>query len=195
MAWGIVAVAGVNLVSSVMASDSASKSAKKARKQRNKQLSFEQQRYSDWNAVYGGLQDNLSEYYSGITPEYYASIGLENFEKQFQTGITRMEESLAQRGIDPSSGLSASLMAQAELGAAEERASIRRDAPRLAAEDQREFLQIGLGQDPASSVSSALAAQANSTATDSRADSKAAGDAAAAAIPAIGQAITAYNKG
>ena len=113
-----------------------------------------------------------------------------------------MEESLAQRGIDPSSGLSASLRAQAELGAAEERASIRRDAPRLAAEDQREFLQIGLGKNPASSVSEALAAQTNvataaatTAAATSRADSKAAGDAAAAAIPAVGQAITAYYKG
>ena len=103
MGWGIVAVAGATLIGGKLASDSASKSAKKATRatdrvtaQTAKQLSFEQQRYNDWNDVYGGLQDNLADYYSGITPEYYASIGLENFEKQFQTGIARMEESLAQ---------------------------------------------------------------------------------------------------
>jgi hypothetical protein len=106
--------------------------------------------------------------------------------------MQRLNENLAQRGIDPSSGIAASLGSQAELDAAESRAAIRRDAPRLAVEDQRQFLQIGLGQNPGSSMSSALRNQATLTAKNAAGQAQAVGQAWNAAIPAVGRAIDAY---
>lgn len=194
MSWGLVAVAGATAVSagaSYAGSRSASKDASEAS---GEQLAFDQEKYDDWNEVYGPIQDNLANYYSNVTPDYYASIGLEEFETQYQTSLDRIDENLTQRGIDPSSGIGASLEAQAELGAAETRAGIRRDAPIKAAEDKSRFLQIGLGQNPGSSMSSALQSRASQTASASQAANIATGEAVQAAIPAIGTAISDYVK-
>jgi len=193
MSWGLVAVAGATVVSSTMSSRAASEAASEQGDAAAAQLAFEQERYDDWQAVYGPIQDNLSAYYQNVTPEYYAAVGLETFEQQYQTRLQRMEENFAQRGIDPSSGLAASMEAQAELAAAETRAGIRRDAPRQAVEDKSRFLQIGLGQNPASSVSGALSQQTQMAQQQSIAAKEAAGHAWAAAIPAVGQAVTAWN--
>ena len=193
MSWGLVAVAGATIIGGVMSSKSASKSSKAASQASGAQLAFERERYDDWTAVYGPLQENLAEYYSNVTPDYYATIGLETFEQQYQAGLQRLDESFAQRGIDPSSGIAMSLEQQAELNAAEARAGIRRDAPRQATEDKSRFLQIGLGQNPASSVSGALSQQAQVAQQQSTYANQAAGDAWAAAIPTVGRAIDAYT--
>lgn len=193
MSWGLVAVAGATVVSGAMSSKAAGDAADASSDAAAAQLAFEQQRYDDWQAVYGPIQDNLSNYYQNVTPEYYAAVGLETFEQQYQTSLKRMDETFAQRGIDPSSGLAASMEAQAELAAAETRAGIRRDSERQAAEDQSRFLQIGLGQNPASSVSGALSQQTQMAQQQSIAAQQAAGQAWAAAIPAVGQAVTAWN--
>lgn len=194
MSWGLVAVAGATVVAGVMSSQSASRASKKQEQAAKDQLGFEQRRYNDWQAVYGPLQENLSQYYQNVTPEYYAAVGLENFEQQYQTSLKRLDETFAQRGIDPSSGIATSLEAQAELGAAEQRAEIRRDAPRMAAEDQSRFVQIGLGQNPASSMSQALAYQSQIATQQSQAAQAAAGQAWGQAIPAVGRAVDAYNR-
>ena len=177
-----------------MSSRAASKQAKAAGKSADAQLAFEQERYDDWQAVYGPLQDNLSTYYQNISPDYYASVGLETFEQQYQTSLQRLDETLAQRGIDPSSGIATSLEAQAEIAAAETRAGIRRDAPRQAMEDKTRFLQIGLGQNPASSVSGALSQQAQVAQQQSAIAQQAEGQAWSQAIPAVGRAVDAYTN-
>ncbi len=194
MSWGNVAVAGAVIVSGGM-SYLGSKDASKASSDASAaQIAFEREKYDDWNEVYGPLQDNLTDYYSNVTPDYYASVGLEDFETQYQTSLDRIDENLIQRGIDPSSGIGASIEAQAELSAAETRASIRRDAPIKAAEDKSRFLQIGLGQNPGSSLSATMAQQTQQKADAATAANAATGTAMAAAIPAIGTAISAYNN-
>lgn len=208
MSWVATAVVGSAVVGGIMSSKSAKKQAKSADRATDAsseataaQLAFEQERYDDWNAVYGPLQENLANYYQNVTPDYYAAVGLEQFQKEYQTGLTRLNENLAQRGIDPSSGIQASLESQAELSAAETRASIRRDAPQQAAEDKSRFLQIGLGQNPASSVSGALSQSANMRQQNALIQGQNAQNADAAAgaawgqvIPSIGRAIDAYQK-
>tara|TARA_R110000851_G_scaffold158030_2_gene300920 strand:+ start:5860 stop:6480 length:621 start_codon:yes stop_codon:yes gene_type:complete len=193
MSWGLVAVAGATVLSGTMSSQSASKQAKVAGKASDASMAFEQVRYDDWKAVYGPLQDNLSSYYQNVTPDYYAAVGLEAFEQQYQTGLQRLDESFTQRGIDPSSGIAASLEQQAELGAAETRAGIRREAPRQAAEDKSRFLQIGLGQNPASSVSNSLSQSAKLQQQQAGSAGQAAGQAWGSAIESTGRAIDAYN--
>ena len=186
-------VAGAVVVSAGVSAYSANKASKRAKKSSDATIAFEQEKYDDWQEVYGPLQDNLANYYENVSPDYYAATGLEAFEQQYQTALTRMDENLAQRGIDPSSGLATSLESQAELDAAETRASIRRDAPLQAAEDKTRFLQIGLGQNPSSSLSSALQQRANIQNQQAGQAQQAAGQAIAQAIPTVGRAIDAYN--
>jgi len=187
------AVVGGAVISSGVAAHSANKASKRASKASVKSLAFEQEKYDDWQGVYGPLQDNLASYYENVSPDYYAATGLETFEQQYQTALTRMDENLAQRGIDPSSGIAASLESQAELNAAETRAGIRQDAPRQAAEDKTRFLQIGLGQNPGSSLSTALQNQASNLQQQAGYANQAAGQAISSGIQTIGRAIDQYN--
>lgn len=193
MSMATVAIAGAGFVNAYTSAQSAKSSSRTAAQSANNQLEFDKARLEDWNSVYGPIQDNLSNYYSSVTPEYYASVGIENFEKSRQQANDRMTEYLAQRGIQDS-GLAASLKNQSEINAAETKATIRRDAPRLAAEDQSRFLQIGLGQNPASSVSDTLAQQTTYSQQNANLAANAAGQAIAATGPLIGKAIDAYNN-
>jgi len=193
MVWAATAVAGATVVSGYMASRSAGDASDAASASASEALAFEYEKYDDWNATYGDLQDNLADYYNNVTPEYYAAVGVEKFNEEFQTGMKRIDENFAQRGIDPSSGIAASTESQAELYAAETRAGIRRDAPRQAREDKRKFLQIGLGQNPGSSLSSTLANTATNKANIASSAQNAAGSAVESAIPAVGNAISAWN--
>jgi hypothetical protein len=191
VAWVGAGIATVGLVSSA---SSASKARKSADKANATSMAFEQQKYDDWQEMYGPIQTNLAEYYNNLTPEYYEAVGLENFAMEQEMAMTRLNENLAQRGIDPSSGIAASLTAQTELDAAEGRATIRRDAPRQAAEDKSRFLQIGLGQNPGSSLSSALSNQASSLQSRANAAEQSAGKAIGSAVTTIGTALADYTS-
>jgi len=194
MSWGLVAVAGATTLSAGMSYIGSRSASKDASKASAAQLAFEQEKYDDWNETYGPIQGNLANYYENVTPDYYASVGLEEFETQYQTSLTRLAESFTQRGIDPSSGIGASLESQAELSAAETRAGIRRDAPIKAAEDKSRFLQIGLGQNPGSSMSATMAQQSTNAANTANAANAATSQAISQTIPAIGKAINAYTN-
>lgn len=186
------AVVGSAVIGGVVASNSSKRATESAERQSAEAIAFERERYDDWNQVYGPIQDNLADYYSNVTPEYYEAIGLETFAQEQETAMTRLNESLAQRGIDPSSGIQASLTAQSELEGAEGRAEIRRDAPRMAAEDKSRFLQIGLGQNPANSLSSTLSNQANMAQQRATQSQQAAGQAIGNAVSTAGTALVDY---
>ena len=144
-------------------------------------LAFEQEKYDDWQSVYGPLQDNLSEYYNSLSADSYMAAGLQNSEQEFETSMQRINESLAQRGIT-NSAVSASIEAQAEIGQAENRATIRSEAESAVNQDKQSFLQIGLGLNPSNSVSSALQSNANNLANAAANATAASGQATANAI-------------
>jgi len=208
MSWGLVAVAGASLIVggvSYKSSKDAAKANKEAvdaqTKSADEQMAMETKRVEEWTDVYGPMQNNLANYYSSVTPDYYAAAGLEAFEQENEIKMQNIDEMFAQRGIDPSSGLAVSVESQAELGAAETRAEIRRDAPRMAAEDQSRFLQIGLGQNPGSSLSNAMSMRTQqagqrvqAAGRESLAADQAVGTALGAAIPTVGKAIDAYSN-
>lgn len=195
MTWVAVAIGGSAVVGAIATTSASNKANSTARKAAANELEFQQQQYNDWQAIYGPLQENLANYYSNVSPEYYATTGLENFQQQYQTSLQRINESFAQRGITPSSGISTSVMAQAELNAAEQRASIRKDAPRLAAEDQSRFLQIGLGQNPTQSLANTMAGQTQYAQQQANLYGQAAGQAVGNAITTVGTGLADYfNK-
>jgi len=105
----------------------------------------EQNTYDEWQSTYGPIESNLSEYFNSLSPESYAVRGLESQQQAFETSMTRINESLAQRGIT-NTAIGASIESQALLGNAEEKARIRAEAPAAAARDKLGFLQLGLGK-------------------------------------------------
>jgi len=177
MVWVVVGVAAASTVVSVYNADQARSSARQegernteAQNQQialeNRAFDFELERYDEWRDTYGGLEDNLATYYTALTPEYYETRGLANQEKQFQFQLDNIQTTLQRRGISSDSGL-------ARIDNAEARATISSEAPRAVAAEQREFLQIGLGQNPAGDVSSAFSQQvsgARGRANDARQD-------------------------
>ena len=183
------AVAAVGAIGgSVMSSRASSKASKQAADAQNAQLSFDMERYDDWQNIFGGVQENLSNYYNSISPDYYVAAGLEAFEKEREAQMGKLNETLAQRGLS-NSGLAATVATEDAISSAEARASIRREAPRQAREDQSRFLQIGMGQNPGSSVSSTLGNIAANAQTQANQASKAAGQAVSSAVSSTGKAI------
>lgn len=183
------AVAAVGSVAgAVISSQASSKASKRAADAQNAQLSFDMERYDDWQNIFGGVQENLSNYYNSISPDYYVAAGLEAFEKEREAQMGKLNETLAQRGLS-NSGLAATVATEDAISSAEARASIRREAPRQAREDQSRFLQIGMGQNPGSSVSSTLGNIATNAQTQANQASQAAGQAMSSAISSTGRAI------
>lgn len=187
-AIGSVAAVG----GAVISSRGAKKAAQTAADAQGAQLEFDMQRYDDWQNIFGGLQENLSNYYNSISPDYYTAAGLEAFEQEREAQMTRLNETLAQRGLQ-NSGLAATAKREDAISSAEARASIRREAPRQAREDQSRFLQIGMGQNPGSSVSSTLGNIAANATNNANAASTAAGQAVGQAISSVGKAFSDYG--
>lgn len=157
---GAAIVGGAMVGGSILSANKADKSAKRATDAQSQaareQLAFEKEKFAKWEELYGGIQENLSEYYSTLTPEKYAAIGIDDFNQQYEAATRRLEQQFAQSGIDPTSGVALSLQHSTEMQAAQAKAGIRRDAELAVKEDQRQFLQIGLGQNPGASMSAAL---------------------------------------
>lgn len=200
MSWGLVAVAGATVVGSVVSSKSASKAANKAAESNDaatlatlEQLDFAKQQYADWQATYGDIQENLSSYYSNLTPEYYAARGLEAFNQEQQASMTRIEQNLAQRGLGDSP-LAASINAQSELNAAESRASIRAGAEDAVSQQRANFLSIGMGSNPSGSVSAAYQNMATVLGNQASQANQYAQNAAIASGQAWGNAVSTIGK-
>lgn len=177
-----------------MAKKSADRATDRADEAAQEQLAFAREQYEDWQNVYGPLQENLATYYSDLTPEFYEAVGLESFQVEQERMLQNMQERFAQSGIDSRSGIAQSLTAQAELAGAESRAAIRRQAPLQAMEDKTRFLQIGLGQNPASSLQNVLSQQAGTLQNLATQQQMAAGQAIGNAVQTIGNAGTDLMK-
>lgn len=126
---------------------------------------FQQQQLEDWEAVYGSTEQNLATYYNNLSPDSFAAVGLEAYDKEYTTAMTRLRETMSQRGLR-GSNVQTSLESQAGLQRAEARATIRRDAPTEVAKQQQGFLSLGLSVDPANQYSNYLKEKYNIATAD-----------------------------
>lgn len=108
-------------------------------------IAFQKEQYADWKAVYGDIQQNLSDYYKSLTPERVTALGLQNVQKEYQMAVTDITATAAQRGI-AGSGLETNALFNARLDNAKSRATVRTMAPSQVAQEKAGFLSIGLGQ-------------------------------------------------
>jgi len=159
MTVAAIGAAAIGVAGTVYASKKAGSAAKQAARISSDadkaRLDFEKERYAEWNATYGPLEDSLASYYQTLTPTLRAVQGLEAFEKEKNIALTNMRENLSQRGI-ATSGIAGQLESQIAVGSAAERARIRAAAPLEVAKEKASFLATGMGQNPANQVGSAL---------------------------------------
>lgn len=187
-------MAGTSLLGAGMASSASNKASKSAAQAQAAELDFQKERYQDWQDVFGPIQKNLGDYYSNLSPDYFEAVGIQNFEEERALAETQMNENLAQRGITDS-GLAAEFEQDSALNAATSRARIRTEAPLMAAKEKMNFLQVGLGSNPAESMVGTLSRNTSRTAETAAYAGQQAQQAISSAINTTGTALGDYFGG
>ena len=152
----VVGAAAIGAGSSYMSSSKASKQADAARRSADnsaalqyevsmEQLEFNKQQYDDWQSIFGPVQQNLASYYKNLSPDTVASLGLQNLEHEYTRSAQLLDQALAIRGITNSGATEAGLT-QLEQTRMLGRAQVRNDASNIVAQQQANFLNIGMGQ-------------------------------------------------
>lgn len=178
----VVGVTGATSLFGASKASSASKAASKSQAAAEAAaLEFQKQQYQDWQDTFGPIQDNLSLYYQNISPDYYEATGLANFQKERQQQLADLDTQLAQRSLT-NSGLAATIKRENAIDTAEQRAAIRTGAKQQAVSDMSNFLQIGMGSNPASSYGSTLSQIAQNRASTASTAAAAAGSATQNAV-------------
>lgn len=151
----IVGAAAIGAGTSYMGAKSSSKSADKALASADassalqydismQQLEFQQQQYSDWENIFGPIQENLSSYYKNLSSDSIASLGIQNIEQSYVQSRQNLDTQLAKRGIS-NSGAAAAGLTSLENTRMLGKAEARTNAPQQAAQQQLGFLSAGLG--------------------------------------------------
>lgn len=169
MAWVAVAVGGAAVVGAYASSQAASSAAESAdaataasAAASAAQLQFNKDQQARWDEVFGPTQDVLSEYYNNLDPNDVAATNVTAMQQAYQNTQQQLDKQLAQRGIGDSglaASLSQNLMYQNEIGKAEARIL----APQQVAQQQANFLGLGMGAEGAlnSGMNSAFSNQIN----------------------------------
>ena len=187
------AIAGAAIVGGVVQNNASKRATKSAEQASAAELEFAKQQYADWQKTFGNIEDTLATYYETLTPDTYASMGLQAAEKERSIALERINQNLAQRGLT-GSGLEQSAIMQTELGTAEQKATVRANAPAEVAKQQLSFLSLGYGQNPQGQVQNVLSGQADSAQQIAQNQQIAAGEAIGSAITTTGTAIADYIK-
>lgn len=152
IAGAAVLGAGASIYSADKASKSANKASNKAAASADaqtalgyEQLDFNKQQYDDWNAIFGDTQKTLASYYNTLSPEFFASTGLQNIEQEYTRSRTQLDATLAKRGIS-NSGVAADDFSTLEAARMMGRADVRNKAETQVRAEQVNFLAVGKGQ-------------------------------------------------
>ena len=173
MVGAIVGSAALGAATSYSSSKSASKSADKAYASADaasqlqyetsmEQLNFQKEQYTDWENIFGPIQDNLSSYYKNLSADSVASLGIQNIEQSYIQSRQNLDTQLAKRGIT-NSGATAAGLTQLESSRMLGKAEVRTNAPQQVANQQLGFLSAGLGLQPSlqQGISGAMTNQMN----------------------------------
>ena len=152
IAGAAVLGAGASIYAGEKAAKSANKASNKAAKSADaqtalgyEQLDFNKQQYDDWNAIFGDTQKTLASYYNTLSPEFFASTGLQNIEQEYTRSRTQLDAALAKRGIS-NSGVAADDFSTLEAARMMGRADVRNKAETQVRAEQANFLAVGKGQ-------------------------------------------------
>lgn len=148
--------AGVSAISNLVSGISASQSAEKAAKAQadamnrmadlqNEQLQLYKDELDNFQAVFGDVQQNLKNYYSGLSADSQAAKDIQNLEVEFSRANQQLNQQLAQRGL---TGSGAAVAANASLASnlALSRADARSNAAAKVANQQLGWYSLGTQQ-------------------------------------------------
>lgn len=148
--------AGVSAISSIFSGISASQSAEKAAKAQadamnrmvdlqNEQLQLYKDELDNFQAVFGDVQQNLKNFYSGLSADSVAAKDIQNLETEFSRVSTQLNQQMAQRGM---LGSGADVAAQTALASnlATGRAEARSNAASKVANQQLGWYSLGTQQ-------------------------------------------------
>lgn len=193
MSGAITATVGVGILGAVTAKNSSDKATDAASASSAAELEFAKEQYDDWKQTFGGVEDNLAEYYENLTPGYIASQGLQAIETERAAATKRITQTLAQRGLT-NSGLETAALSDLELQTATQKASVRATAEQQAAGEQLKFLSLGYGQNPQARVQNVLSGQANDDVNYATQQQVSSGQATQAAVETAGTALVDYIR-
>ena len=125
--------------------EAANKAADRSYALTDKQLEFQKKQYEEWKSIYGDLQENLNDYYSNMTTDKYITQSNQQVEQQFSLQQKRLQQTLAQRGID-NSGIEAAAQLAMSTKLAEDKANVRMTADDYVNKQKMQFVGLGLGQ-------------------------------------------------
>ena len=108
-------------------------------------LDFAKEQYSDWENIFGPIQQNLSDFYQSRSGDSLASQGIQAIEQEYTRSRTQLDANLAKRGIT-NSGATAAGLTQLESSRMLGRADVSANADAQAASEQANFLNLGFGQ-------------------------------------------------
>lgn len=111
----------------------------------DEEIAFQREQYDDWKDIYGPLQEDLGTYFNNISGDKLAAKQVEQIQQQSQASQQQLDQTLAQRGMS-NSGLSAELLNQNLFNTSMAKADAFSNADQLAAQEQMNFLGLGLGQ-------------------------------------------------
>lgn len=115
---------------------------------------FEEAQMIKWEQTFGGIQQNLSEFYNTLTPEQLSSQRISKQKQQYIASLEAMQRNAAQRGLDvPATALLETTM---QINAAEQQARIRNQSPFDLAQAQGQFVSTSKVNPFASRVSTAI---------------------------------------
>jgi len=104
-----------------------------------------QQMLDDWESMFGGIQDNLSEYYNNLDPAKFAAQGKQELQQSLDKQMTQFNEEMGAKGMQ-TSGMRAQASKEQAFAQAMGNASIDVNAPEQVAQMQQGFVQAGSGK-------------------------------------------------
>lgn len=156
VAGAIGASAGISALSNIFSGIVASKDAEKAAKAQaealnrmvdlqNEQLQLYKDELDNFQSVFGDVQQNLKNYYSGLSADSVAAKDIQNLEVEFNRVNTQLNQQLAQRGL---TGSGAAVAANTALASnlATNRAEARSNAAQKVANQQLGWYSLGTQQ-------------------------------------------------
>lgn len=114
-----------------------------------------------WEGSFGGIQDNLSNYYNNLDPEKFATQNKVQFKQALDKQMKQYNETMAASGLQ-SAGMKAQAYKEAAFKTAEANAQFDISAPEQVAQMQQGFLSYGDAQRSGAqnAMSTAMANQA-----------------------------------
>lgn len=99
----------------------------------------------DWEGSFGGIQDNLSDYYSNLDPDKFAMSSKAEFTQNMNKQMSQFNETMAASGLQ-SAGMKAQAAKEAAFKTAETYSQIDINAPEQVNQMKQGFLQYGDSQ-------------------------------------------------